>query len=999
MQVKRLWAVVSVLGVSLAVQAACDQPDVADFGGTGYHEGNWYSYQLDVVNKTNLQFGSGSDFLLSPRYGAPIRKIVLSVMKVGSATRTLAVRPLFDGVESDESNAEWSVPNDQLDSSAACNFIFDFSPDEKVDAFRIVGGSGSGSVNVSKLLVFYGDKDADEDAKLLELAQQLPTPQNLRIAELNSESHALTLAVDLVDQATGYRFVLEHLTGLPRTEVCEDFAGAPELSAGWTLGKTNNVKLTMATGTTYPDNKTANGDEAALFIQKGDKAEQVKVEILSPEVGAAVTECSFMSKRASSDSSDRIMVYGRKRNAAEWDGIGDGMDVSTSRVWTTNAVPAEADYCQIKFVFTADPSTCRNCALDTLRVVYGGNEERTEVVSGGKVVSVPTCTFGGLEGDGRYAYRVQAVWQDGGGTAYRDSSWTDEQRFEMAWASVSVEPPTGIDWDVDGNKMTVRWDAVAGADHYLVTVVLTDDPEHPVVQNAKAAGTSFAVTVPAAGEYSVQVTAVSPGGLKTAVSKRTVDEVGVGMLASVSLKAVERQSVEASWTKVPLAEGYQARLVRVGGTAETVEYGWPTDENGRCLLPAGWRASSAGWDDPEYDNKWTSGGVSYPALTRTGWHLESGDCGKPITKVSCAYKCGSSSKAANTLLGVYAKAADGDWHRVDSLSTSTSLATFNVTFRPEDDVRQLRFAADGVQDFKDVNLCLGKLTLVYGEEERSVVESVRVTDTKVAFRNLDPNGRYEVVVVPLPSEGESLGATSKAVDLSQEKFRLTGAYPLSLAAGGRYDEDFQSLTTTPARVSGSKVETRSLDLDYWQLNQGAGAAETATYSSKANLTTGGIYVLSDEAHEADSFRLGTLATGSYGCTLGIALKNDTEQNLTVTNLSFKTVQRTFKAKTASYAFEWLVTDGATGVDAEGDWHPVDIAPTAPYVAGDAEATGEFVQTISIGETADLPGKLQPGSVLILRWRHAKGASGPAMGIDDVKVEMLGLQRGFAVYLK
>lgn len=179
-----LLAVLSLIA-SLAVQAACDQPNVADLGGTGYHEGNWYSYQLDVVNKTNLQFGSGSDFLLSPRYGAPIRKIVLSVMKVGSATRTLAVRPLFDGVESNENKSEWSIPYEQLDSSAVCNFIFDFRPDEKVDAFRIVGGSGSDRVNVSKLLVFYGDKDADEDAKLLELAQQLPTPQNLRIAALD----------------------------------------------------------------------------------------------------------------------------------------------------------------------------------------------------------------------------------------------------------------------------------------------------------------------------------------------------------------------------------------------------------------------------------------------------------------------------------------------------------------------------------------------------------------------------------------------------------------------------------------------------------------------------------------------------------------------------------------------------------------------------------------------------------------------------------------------
>lgn len=991
-----LLAVLSLIA-SLAVQAACDQPDVADFGGTGYHEGNWYSYQLDVVNKTNLQFGSGSDFLLSPRYGAPIRKIVLNVMKAGSATRTLAVRPLFDGIESDESKAEWNVPNDQLDSSAARNFIFDFSPDEKVDAFRIAGGSGSGSVNVSKLLVFYGDKDADEDAKLLELAQQLPTPQNLRIAALDSESHALTLAADPVEKATGYRFVLEQLTGLPRTEVREDFVGAPELSAGWTWGETNNVSFEVSTSSNYYDAKTTS-DRRALKVVLG-KGNDFQAEIVSPLVPERITEVSFVCKATSANLTDKISVWGRNSQGDAWTRLAEE-SVPTSMAWMTNVVPQDVSVRQVKFAFTAGPDSSANCILDTLRVVYGGDEERTEVVPGGKVVAEPTCTFDGLEGDGRYAYRVQAVRQNDGDTAYRDSSWTDEQRFEMAWASVSVEPPTGIEWDVDGSKMTVRWNAVAGADHYLVTVVQTDDPEHPVVRNARATGMSLVVTVPAAGEYSVQVTAVSPGGLKTAVSEATVGEVGVGMLASVSLKAVERQSVEASWTKVPLAEGYQAKLVKVGGTAETVEYGWSTDENGHCALPSGWNVHETDWTDAGYgENTWKSGTSVYPMLAINGWYLESEDRGQPLTKVVCAFKRGSAKSVVNTHLSVYSKTSGGEWKNIAKSSALTSLSEFKMNFTLQDDVRQLRFAAEGEKTYDAVNLCLGKLTLVYGEEERSVVESVRVTDTKVAFRNLDPNGRYEVVVVPLPSEGESLGATSKAVDLSQEKFRLTGAYPLSLAAGGRYDEDFQSLTTTPTRVSGSKVETRSLDLDYWQLNQGAGAAETATYSSKTNLTTGGIYVLSDEAHEADSFRLGTLATGSYGCTLGIALKNDTEQNLTVTNLSFKTVQRTFKAKTASYAFEWLVTDGATGVDAEGDWHPVDIATTAPYVAGDPVATGEFVQTISIGEAADLPGKLQPGSVLILRWRHAKGASGPAMGIDDVKVEMLGLQKGFTVYLK
>lgn len=672
------------------------------------------------------------------------------------------------------------------------------------------------------------------------LSRQLTPPGNLRVRAFTADS--LSLAADEVAGAVGYRFAVDRLDGCPRTECRADFADAPQLAEGWSYGGQAGVVLGKYIGKGYYDSRTS-ADKSALKIEVRGSA-GFRVEILSPSVPACMTEYSFSCRAASAVSSDTVAVYGRSAETGPWQTLATAMNLPGSMTGMTNAVPEEADVHQLMFVVEATGQNAANAALDSLRIVYGGVEVRTAVLSGDTVSVYPICELTGLVANGRYAFRAQAAADDAPDSPCRDSAWTDEQVVDLSWSSIRVAAPEGVEPEVRGGKIAVRWSTVALADHYLVDVIPLGDPEHPVVRAAKTNATTVEVEVPSVGEYVVTVTAVSPGGISTASSAACVCEVGLGPVASVALKATAPRAVEASWTKVPFAEGYLVKLFSVGGAAEM-------------------------------------------------------------------------------------------------------------------------------------------------QEE---VESVRTTETKLAFRDLDPSGRYAVTVMPLPGENEGLGAVSPPVDLSAMHFRRTGAVPVSRVRGGAYVEPFDSLSS----VAG-KVETASLPLDYWQLEKGNVEAGEVLYSSKTNFTNGGIYVLCDERLTPSSFMLGTLATGTYGCTVGIAFTNDTDGAVGVGKLSFDAVQRVFRKVPKSYELEWLLTSGAADMETPGDWRRLETPVTAPYVAGDPEADGEYRRTVVVGE--GLPRRMEAGNVLILRWRHGKVASGPAMAIDNVRLELDKAGRGFCVMVK
>ena len=556
--------IAAMAATCLAAATACasiDRPAVGQWEGTAYRDGGWFSYQMASPYAVGgsypngaLKFDKVGEFVLSPLYAAPIRKVILKC-KCSSATptRILKVAPFVSGVETNSPTAMSASDDIQ---------VLDFPAAAGVTAFRIFldGSSSTGVWGVSDICVFYGEKTDDEDACLREFASQLPTPENLRAADFTEST--LTLAADAVAGAAGYRFEVFRLDGTPETVVREDFADAPELSGGWEFGTTNNAVLAMATSS-YIDTKTA-ADAGALKIEKGSGAGGVRVEILSPEFPDDVTEVSFVSKRSSGDSTDKIAVYGRSSSEGAWIAIDDPFDVATSQKWTTNHVTM-AGIRQVMFAFSADDAaSCRPCGLDTLRVVYGGNETRTAATDAEAVHAEPSLALSGLACT-RYAFRTQAV----GGAGFRDSSWGDEQVVDLAWAGISVLPPTGVSASVEGGWLAVSWNEVAGAARYVVTAEPADDTLEPIT--AETESTSCEIVVPALGEYAVTVKAVSPGGKSEATSAAVPVSVALGSIGAVAAEATDVSEITATWSPVPLSEGYRVRLYLVGnGGARTL---------------------------------------------------------------------------------------------------------------------------------------------------------------------------------------------------------------------------------------------------------------------------------------------------------------------------------------------------------------------------------------------------------------------------------------------
>lgn len=538
----------TVLFSATAVIAAIDDPSISGWSGTAYHPGGWFTYNMAKPDAA-MKFSSG--FLLSPLYSAPIRKVAVVAVSSEGCNKSLSVAPLANGVE--------GVAQVRALESSGSAQIIDFDPAENVTAFRMyVGSSGSGYWTVSRICVFYGEKTVDEDVLYSALTGMLAKPDNLRAESFTTSS--LTVAVDPVGGASGYCFKVERVDGVPETVAREDFVNAPDLSDGWTFGDKSNVGLGQYTGissSSYPDAKTgidnAADNASALKIEKGKGSGDVKVEIVSPLLPAAVREVSFVSKRANGEpSSDRISVYGRASESADWAAIGTAFEVSTSKTWTTNSVDVACGYRQIMFEFTAENSDARNCGLDTLRVVYGGNETRTPVADGSATNELPRLELSGLY-TARHAFSAKAV-----GDGYGDSPWTDEKIVDLAWAGVVATVPENVAVEVSGGSLHVSWVASAGAAFYRVVAVSVEDSD--VVVSQETTGTTCDLALPAAGEYEVTVTAFSPGGMTSASAAAQSATVELGAVGAVSAAATDDGEITATWAAVPLAAGYSARI-------------------------------------------------------------------------------------------------------------------------------------------------------------------------------------------------------------------------------------------------------------------------------------------------------------------------------------------------------------------------------------------------------------------------------------------------------
>ena len=968
-----------------------DTPDPSKLSGNAYHDGGWISFGTDI-NKDNhyLQFDAAGDFLYSPRYGAPIRKILLETRCSAKdiPTRFLTVTPYVNGIENTanvRTNATFAG-KDVLSVAA-----FDFTLGEGVDAFRLGMAGSTGTWGVTKLAVIWGEKTADEDKLLYDFAQQLPTPENVRVETLTENS--LTLGASDVTNAAAYVFELAKLTGCPRTELREDFVMAPKFSEGWSCDALTEGLTLSDGGKSYSDSATT--DEHALKVEKGTnpKSGTVEVGLVSPLSPEPIAEWSFVARVGTTGKSNSFSVWGRKSDkSAEWILLAENLkpDKQGSNQRFSGTVETAKDIRQVRFALTADASSWTTAGLDSLCAAYGGNEER-EIVST-KTNATAMCDWKELA-TGRYGCRVKAAGGTEGETTCKDSSWSEEQVVDLAWARIRLTAPTGVTCENVGDKLVVGWVPVTDAERYVVSVFRADDMTSPYA-TVTTKSSSASVAIEELGEYAVTVTAISPGNVSTASATVDSYEIRLGKLSGLKAVATKADTIEATWSDVPLAEGYQAKLFKVEGDAGTIvaDYsGLPND------WPKGWDCSS-----------WLAENLSKNGLkfTYVGQWARTGEFPAGVTKVLLSVKSasGADGRLANQYLTVEACTGAGDDWRVCATIdvTATTVSKPEVEFPVAEDIRRIRFTAGSRDGNYQPSIQLGAVTVTYGSYVRTEVASVGVgsEDSVATFGGLDRSGRYVVVVTPQPSEGTELEAASQIVDLAAEYFRPVGPVSIAGCRDGVYAESFDSLAAVKA-----KTDLARAPLSWWQLHRGSGEAQSLYYTAGTNGTSGGAYCYSDGERSTNSYMIGTLASGTMGCALGIAFVNDTDSAIGTPTLTFTSVQRNFKANPSTYVLEWLVTDGPWSIGTESaDWKALTIPETAPFTSMPEDGRSEYRETgIAIppesGADEYKAQRLKPGQVIIFRWRHEKLSNGPMMGLDDVRLEFPVQKKGLGVVIR
>lgn len=968
---------VMIAFAALTAFSASDQPSLAGWEGTGYRSG-WLSYRVEALNG-GFKLANSSQFVLSPRYSQPIRKLVLEVSCNNTApTRILRVQPFVGGIESDDAGLAGELVAPKAKNTP--EYVhFDWDAGDCVDAVRIcLGGSGSaGEWSVSEIHVFYGGKDEGEDEAVRDLVKILPAPASVEIAGLTRTSLVATAAE--VEYAAGYRFKVSRLVGDPRMEVREDFAAAPDVGGGWTIAS-ENAKFDVYATDSYCDTVSSK-DRSSLKIDKaGSVAEKVRVEILSPVLPVAAGECSFMYKVGATGKSDVFKVYGSNGKSGGWTELLAVIPETKSKSYAGVKLDREDGYRQLKFVFEADSDSFTVAAIDALAIVCGGDEEPVLAADSGPLER-PEYSLSGLE-TGRYAVQVQALAEDG--AEYGDSLWSEEAVADLAWADLVAGKPSDVKCETAAGKLRVSWAAAANAGYYLVSVATVGIPSETVVEAARTTETFIEFELPELGEYSVTVTACSPGGVTSASADAVVGELVLGAVGKVTAVAEDRETVSAKWPSVAMAEGYRVRVFRLGG--EMLEFA--SDYSG---LPEIW---PEGWTHYAYIDKTYSGPV--PKIdSRDSW-IATCAYPLPVTKVGYSFK----SHLDETLTAYGSIAVDvssdeeGDvWSenfKVHGLAASRQSVSLEIPYSMG--VRRIRFRfLYSDPDTRNHPLVeFGKVDVVCGERTLTEVASMRTDSPSAIVGGLPEDGSYVVEVTPLPSEGDGLSSVSEAVDLSLMKPRDIEPVLMSDFVQDGYRQDFGAFADVK-----SEVDVKDLEIPEWQFFKGDDEASVLKFSASGGGGGGGIYVLASGEGGVPR-ALGSVATGSYGCYFGVAFTNDLQTTVESLGLSFTAVQRSFKASAKSYVLEYLITDGECRIGTEGDWKKLEIPVTAPLTA---ETCGDATELRTAVGPVQIPGEIPAGRAILLRWRDETRTSSPLMGIDDVHFGFSARPRSLTLILR
>ena len=408
--------------LALAGRAAHDRPEVTGLTASTYLDGGWYAYRAaSYADDGSLKFSDSAPFLLSPRYAAPICRVVVRLAaRTGDPTRRLQLAPYVGGREQDP------VALDGRSGVA----VVSFAPEDRVEAVRLfLPSAGAGTWSVAEICAFYGEQTADDLAALRSFAEPLAAPAGLRVTEFTSGSFAL--AADAVEGASGYRFRIEAREGTPLTEIREDFDGAPNASAGWVLSSENAI-LDRYESAEFADSRVS--PSAALKIEPEKGAEgTVRVALTSPRTPAAISSVSFMLKSRAPRDTVGVSLYARASEETGWERLSVNYLSSSEKFFVTNTVPFERGFRQIRLQLEGEGDAFESStyAIDSVCATCGGDVHFVPLEDGGQILPSPAFAAKGVP-TGVYVACVQAVGGSSGGVEFADSAWSDRLTFDLA---------------------------------------------------------------------------------------------------------------------------------------------------------------------------------------------------------------------------------------------------------------------------------------------------------------------------------------------------------------------------------------------------------------------------------------------------------------------------------------------------------------------------------------------------------------------------------------
>ena len=211
---------------------------------------------------------------------------------------------------------------------------------------------------------------------------------------------------------------------------------------------------------------------------------------------------------------------------------------------------------------------------------------------------------------------------------------------------------------------------------------------------------------------------------------------------------------------------------------------------------------------------------------------------------------------------------------------------------------------------------------------------------------------------------------------------------LSTVPPGAWQETFDSCTNLFPGTANSCAWSNGVTLPPWQAFQD-GEAPTTLARNKGGKASVGLYAYWASNEVVRTYALGmNVGSEAKACMWGVVFANDTVRRLKEFSLGYTGRQFGFHNTAAqTVSVEWLVTNALVGVDVVGAWNEVpSLTFTTPAIGRGDELVSGVAPPVETRLAGALDGvRVEPGELLLIRWRRTHVTNAAALGVDDVQL--------------